>query len=225
MLTDYPGIITPLLFHMAVSELVNIFSGGHLSSGAATALTALIVLPVALLRYRDELRKKSDSVENGRKTEKQPTVGTALNRRIGQKQIILGVLCLFLGAAANLLWSSCMNFMKLTDMFSNTTQENLLASAFWIQLAGLGILVPLAEEVLFRGLMYSRMRRLIGTGPAIFFSAALFALYHGNMIQIIYAFPMALLLCLIYEKGKSLAYPVLFHMGANLISVLLESLI
>ncbi|MCD7882190.1 MAG: CPBP family intramembrane metalloprotease, partial [Lachnospiraceae bacterium] len=85
---------------------------------------------------------------------------------------------------------------------------------------GPGLFVPIAEELIFRGLVYARMRIRLQVGSAAFFSALLFALYHGNPIQAIYAFPMAIVLALLYEHGGKLIYPILFHMGANLAAIL-----
>ncbi|MCD7841730.1 MAG: CPBP family intramembrane metalloprotease, partial [Lachnospiraceae bacterium] len=83
-----------------------------------------------------------------------------------------------------------------------------------------GLLVPVTEELVFRGLTYRRMRTRMQTYQAVVISALLFALYHGNPIQMLYAFPMALLLALLYEKSGSLVYPILLHIGANLTAIL-----
>lgn len=57
---------------------------------------------------------------------------------------------------------------------------------------------------------------------SILLAAAVFALYHGNMVQILFAFPMALVMLLAYEKWKSLTVPVVFHMAVNLSTVILH---
>ncbi len=91
-----------------------------------------------------------------------------------------------------------------------------------MQLLGPGLLVPLTEELIFRGLLYGRMRTRLQMKQAVLLSALLFAFYHGNPVQILYAFPMALLLAILYERGESLIYPILFHMGANLTAIFLQ---
>ena len=116
-------------------------------------------------------------------------------------------------------WSGILNLIQIGEIFSNSTQEALLASEMVLQILGLGILVPIGEELIFRGLIYNRMKQMLSVKMSIFFSSLLFALYHGNPIQMIFSFPMALALTAVYEHGKLFLFPVLFHMGANLTAV------
>lgn len=89
------------------------------------------------------------------------------------------------------------------------------------QIAGSGILIPLAEELVFRGLGYQRLRREMNALPAAVITAMLFALYHGNLIQGIYAFLMGLLLTFVCEIYGSLSAAWLFHAAANFTAILL----
>ncbi len=89
------------------------------------------------------------------------------------------------------------------------------------QVAGSGFFVPLAEELVFRDLGYGRLRREMDVFPAAVATAALFGLYHGNLIQGIYAFLMGLLLALVWEVCGGLAASWLFHGAANLTAILL----
>lgn len=91
---------------------------------------------------------------------------------------------------------------------------------FW-QLAGSGILIPMAEELVFRGLCYQRLRQELHCLPAAVLTAVLFALYHGNWVQGSYAFFMGILLALVWEVYGNLTAPWLFHAGANLTAILL----
>lgn len=80
------------------------------------------------------------------------------------------------------------------------------------------IVAPVAEELLFRQVIYIRLRRFAPTWIAVVVSALLFGIYHGNLVQGIYAFIMGCLLALVYEWTRSLAAPILFHMIANHLS-------
>ena len=126
------------------------------------------------------------------------------------------------GIAASFAGSWIMNLLQVQEVFSNEVQEGRFSSGFALQLAGLGLIVPVTEELIFRGLFYERLREVMPIRWAILCAAAVFALYHGNPIQIIYAFPMALLLHFFYEQSGTLTAPILFHIGANLISVAVE---
>ena len=78
------------------------------------------------------------------------------------------------------------------------------------------IFAPLAEEVVFRGLVYTRLRRAFPKWAAVVTAGIVFGLVHGNLIQILYAAPLGMLLCLIYEKYRSIWGSLAVHVGFNL---------
>ena len=84
-----------------------------------------------------------------------------------------------------------------------------------ISLLILGFAVPIAEELMFRGLIFRHLKSFMGRKTAIVLSALLFGMYHGNMVQGIYAFLMGFLLVWVYERFGSIFAPVLFHCAAN----------
>lgn len=89
------------------------------------------------------------------------------------------------------------------------------------------IFAPLAEELVFRGLVYTRLKRgLPQRGMGIFFaaliSAVIFGALHGTLLQLFYTVPMGLLLCFVYDRYKSLWASVLVHMAFNLCSFVLS---
>ncbi|MBQ9031021.1 MAG: CPBP family intramembrane metalloprotease [Parasporobacterium sp.] len=84
------------------------------------------------------------------------------------------------------------------------------------------ILAPLSEELLFRGLLYSRLRQYLkGFWLPALISSAAFGIFHFNLSQGIFAFLFGLLLCAVYEKFRNLWAPIALHVGGNLISVVL----
>lgn len=78
------------------------------------------------------------------------------------------------------------------------------------------ILGPSAEEMIFRGMTYRRARGYLGPVWGALISAALFGLYHGNMVQFVYSFLMGLLFAVFCEKSGGILVPVLAHGAANL---------
>ena len=83
------------------------------------------------------------------------------------------------------------------------------------------VLMPMLEELLFRGLVFRVLKKWISFPVAMVISAVLFALYHGNLVQFVYAFFCGLLLAFIYEKYGSLLAPILSHMTMNLVAIIL----
>lgn len=80
---------------------------------------------------------------------------------------------------------------------------------------------PMVEEVVFRGLVYTRLCRSMPRLIAALLSAILFGLVHGTLLHLFYTIPMGLLLCLFYEKYRSLWAPILMHMSFNLAGTVL----
>ena len=82
----------------------------------------------------------------------------------------------------------------------------------------LGILAPLAEEIVFRGAI---LRTLLGMMSkknhwvAIMISAAIFGVVHGNMAQFVNASLMGLLLGWMFYRTKSLVPGILMHWVNN----------
>ena len=86
------------------------------------------------------------------------------------------------------------------------------------------ILAPVFEELFYRRLLIDRMRRY-GEKLAVFTTALMFGLFHGNLSQLFYAFFLGLLLGYIYLKTNKMRYTVILHMLINFYgSVLLPGL-
>lgn len=246
------SLIAPVLLHMVVSVVVTA-AGGAIGGVAAdsavcTSVTALLILPVLIRMYRSdaaegmhphkriccfekEHRASGRSQSTSKMTEVKGNRAERIEsevRKQSRKEAVYSigvlVLCAVSGGILNLLWSGILQQLRIQDHFSNAVQEQLFAGQAMVQLFGLGILVPLAEELIFRGLLYTRIRQRIPAGAAIFFSALLFALFHGNVIQMVFAFPLALVLAWLYERSGWFACPLAFHMGANLTAVVLNLL-
>lgn len=129
---------------------------------------------------------------------------------------------LFIIAAISLFVAISLNFFlkSLQDIFAIESYKEVEATQFslpiWMGIFMYGILSPIAEEVVFRGLVYNRLRRQFGIGMAIIWSSVLFGLYHGNMIQACYGFLLGLLMAVLYERYASFLVPLCIHSVANI---------
>lgn len=85
-----------------------------------------------------------------------------------------------------------------------------------------GIITPLAEELLFRGILYHELKKCCGLTIAMLVSSLLFGLYHMNPVQGTYGFLMGLLIAYLYEYFGSFLWPVLVHMLANILAYMLR---
>ena len=86
---------------------------------------------------------------------------------------------------------------------------------FVIGLILYGVISPFAEEAVFRGLLYNRMKRCFPVGIAIVLSALLFGCYHGNIVQAVYGTILGIVIAYLYEIIGGFEVPVLFHSMAN----------
>ena len=87
-----------------------------------------------------------------------------------------------------------------------------------------GVLVPIAEEMVFRGAILRRLLDLTGNEKrwiAIVTSAALFGLVHGNMLQGLNAFALGLLLGWMYVRTRSIVPGVVMHLTNNSLSYIM----
>ena len=89
-----------------------------------------------------------------------------------------------------------------------------------MELLSSALFTPILEELVFRGILFGRLKRLLPKWWAVFLSALLFAVMHFNIVQFIYALLMGLVLAIFVEWGGNVCYAVFGHMTVNLIAVL-----
>ncbi len=130
-----------------------------------------------------------------------------------------------LGAVLSLAWGAVTGVLHLDRVFPNQGQEAMFAVRLSAQIALYGIGSPILEEVLFRGLLFGLLRRVLPDRISAVITSALFALWHGNILQILYAFPMGLLFQYLLRRDGSLASPVICHCGANLTAIVVRAVI
>ncbi|WP_458862189.1 CPBP family intramembrane glutamic endopeptidase [Acidaminobacterium chupaoyuni] len=81
------------------------------------------------------------------------------------------------------------------------------------------LLAPIVEEVIFRGLAFSRLSRVMAPGLAVVIQGVVFGVIHGTVIWAIYAATMGVLLGLVRWKTNSLKASIAMHMAFNAASL------
>lgn len=98
-----------------------------------------------------------------------------------------------------------------------------------LMLIAVVICAPIAEELIFRGLIYNALKKIINLIPKVpssktrlismllsaVISSALFGLYHGNILQGLYTGILSLFMVWIYEMSGSLFTSMLVHAAFN----------
>lgn len=86
------------------------------------------------------------------------------------------------------------------------------------------ILMPAAEELVYRGMIYEKLRQDLTVWPAAILTSLWFGVSHGHLLQGIYAGIFGIALAVCYEK-KGLLPAVFCHTGGNAGALLLFFLV
>ena len=127
---------------------------------------------------------------------------------------------LFAGASLGMAVNNVIVMTPLIETSAGFQSANqaFFAGGVVFELLGSCLMIPLAEELLYRGVVERRLSLLCGSVPAIVLSAVIFGVMHWNVVQFLYAGILGLLAWLLERTGFLYA-PVLAHIGANVMAV------
>ncbi len=134
-------------------------------------------------------------------------------KNIWRKTVVTILLALTSSIAVNILFSQ-LHLLEKSETYAEVS-GNQYSVWFPVGLFLYGILTPLAEEIVFRGVIYNRMKRHFTIKQAVILSSLLFGVYHGNLIQGLYGFFLGCLIAYTYETFGLFFFAVLFHAAAN----------
>ncbi len=110
------------------------------------------------------------------------------------------------------------SLFKSYEMVSNS----LTAShGSFITLLGLIVLIPIFEEIFFRGVIFGFLRDNFKLPIALIVQALVFGIAHGNLVQGTYTFILGLFLGIVFYYTDSLFASITAHITYNLFGVLL----
>ena len=120
-------------------------------------------------------------------------------------------------------------FGVLTNIFipggNEAISSQLLNNGFILNTIFAAILPALVEEFIFRGMLLNTYVQTSRLRASILLSALVFALYHFNLIQGLYAFVLGIIIGLIFVLTDSVLPCMLFHFTFNGISVVKVALL
>lgn len=123
--------------------------------------------------------------------------------------IILGVI---LSLIYN-VFAYYLNFALKTSLFDNNSNVA-------VTLLSTGILGPIIEELMFRGIIYNELKSKYSNMKSILITTIFFAIIHINIIQILYALIIGFILVFVYEKYNNIKAPIILHMASNITTTL-----
>ncbi len=132
---------------------------------------------------------------------------------------IVTILSICLSVGLNILLL-LMNLPQYSERYQEASAI-LYTPPVWQQLLSSGLLIPVVEEIVFRGIGFRLFRRWIPFPWAMMISAAAFGAYHGNLVQSVYAGLCGMLLAYLYEKYQTILAPILSHAVMNIVAIVL----
>lgn len=172
-----------------------------------TALTNVVLIPIYILLLMGDEKKRRNFLGI-----RYTTPGI---KRLG----VVFVLGMSAAVSVNVI-VSLSQIARFSPKYQQVS-EVIYSGGLFMEIVSAVIAAPILEELFFRGMIYKRLRDMINVKAAVVISALFFGAFHGNLVQFVYAFIIGLMLAYVYEKFKTIWAPVIFHIGANLISVLI----
>lgn len=231
-------ILYPILLHIGMSSViaygamfimmaVQMIQTGSLDIGIVanglfqlnsvlTAVSCGVLIPITYWFYRKDEWKRKDYGRRNR---------IMVSDKFGWKQILLVTLFFILySVLVNqlIMWSG---LHLLFPYYSEEVAVSLFNTSILLAVyLAVALLAPISEELIYRGLIYRRLRDYLDVKWAMVMSALIFGLIHGNMVQFVFAFLIGLALAAVYERYKTIWAPIAAHMAVNLFSCILETL-
>lgn len=199
-------LICPVLFYTAVTTVL--FQEFGLGALEATALSALLTSPFLFYYYVKDQKDRGES----------PAVSLRLSGCLIYIVVFGGALCLF----GNYM-EDALGLAQRSTAYEEASRA-LFSPPFALQLLASGLVIPFAEELIFRGLVFGSLRHRLPFFLSAVLSSALFGLYHGNLPQGVYAFVVGIAAAWLYQTCNTLLAPFLLHVSANLLSLLVTNI-
>lgn len=204
-LAGFTSVISDILRKLMIHEnnMCNIITEQEATiKGIINGIAMLIGIMPLIPSFRKEIKENRNKL-----------TGKHINR-IPVSILLTVVLAVTSSITINILFV----WLHILDMSKSYSQvsENQYSVMFLFGLFLYGVVSPLAEEVVFRGIVYNRMKKYFSVKVSIAASACFFGIYHANLVQGIYGLLMGVLIAYVYEKFDSFFYAFLFHAAANI---------
>lgn len=139
---------------------------------------------------------------------------------------VKGILAvLLMGITFNIVISTLLATIPFPDAWMETYQQNssvLTGGNEVISFLATVFMAPVLEEIVFRGLIYDRLKKGMPAVVAAIISSLAFGLMHGTIIWMMYAFVLGVVLVIVFERFHSLLANMLLHFGFNLTGMCLN---
>ncbi len=202
---------------------------GLIKDGAAVMNSILFFLAFLLIYF---LMGRTDLIQEKfafRIRNANENLGTGFGGReaIGKPKLMFrcfeGFLLLALAAGVAAGFNFLFSLTGLTQVSANFKQVSgrQMSAGLFSGLLLYGVFSPMAEELIFRGVVFTRLKRYLPVTVSAILSALLFGIYHGNVVQASYGFFAGCLFAWWYQQRGSFLLTVVFHGAVNIVGFLL----
>lgn len=206
--TMLPETLRSSLFVRFEENLIE-YSGNM--SVIVEALAYIVAAAVVWKRAKQILGKTADAMKLSH-----------LKREPKMNYVLLSLMTVGAAVGLNLLFA-LIGITEQSAAYQDVVVKQY-AGTFVLGFICFGLISPIAEELLFRGILYGYLRHFGGIKMGILLSAILFGMYHGNAVQTMYAFLFGCLIAYGYEYFGDFKIAVIIHMAANIIAYTLTYL-
>lgn len=116
------------------------------------------------------------------------------------------------------LFNFILNILPIpAGLMGNLTSgmSKLTAYPFWQAVLANVLLVPVLEEVVYRGYLFSRLEKAMPPVAAALISSAVFGICHGGVLWAIWAFVLGMAICVVRIRSGSIIPGMIFHIIMN----------
>lgn len=130
---------------------------------------------------------------------------------------------------ASLVWKVCLYILQEFNPSVSVEHQELITSftqsdspIFKLTISIFAILLaPINEELIFRGILYRYLKKLLPKNLSLILSACFFSLAHFNMLSFLPLFALGILLARAYERSGNIITSITFHACFNLNTLIL----
>lgn len=208
-------VLYPVVLYVVVSDciymLLSLALGEHtVSPMMLQILTVILSSPPVIYLYVSD-RKGQKFLSDG-------SEGRKDSLRINLLRIL--VVCI-VAACLSVSLNNLILATKLEEQSAAYRRVNasFFSSTFGVELLGTSLVTPILEEILYRGIVYERLKRCGKIRTAVFLSALIFGAMHFNLVQFLYAGLIGVFLAVVYETEGTILVPMLAHAVANAVAV------
>jgi len=206
----YMIVITESLLAKTVPLFKNDDFRAVLNSSFLDGLSVIVIIYFVVGQYKEKLRSVGINFKN-----------FLANVFYGVVGYVAAIPILFLVLMLTAVIIRLMNYSPreqiVVEMFMRQTNPAfLIYTSIFAAIAG-----PIAEELFFRGFMYSAVKKYIGIFWATMITASIFAFLHGHVVGFLPIMVLGILLAYLYERTGTLVSSITVHMCHNFSMVLL----